>query len=308
MRRIGPMPGVWADRLTTEEAEGTLVAARALETVPWAGPVLAAAGPVLNKLRTGFSDLPTYQLDPVRPDERGLLFEIRVARSLARLGLSARYEAPTIDATSIDFGIDMRPPVLLEVVGLRESNAVQEATWSQDHFAGLLLGGDRGDPRQTEAGELLAAQGRIAAKAYRDGRPIKFPSPLPGGALNAVLVDARGFLGLGIGDDWDWRQLMLGPAGVPAPYVHVWSNPQSGESAPIRGLFESNCPIRAASTFRERVHAVGFVSEETFEPDEIAARTFWILNPGLVRGHRYAFHGRSLLPLLRRKSLLGVAP
>jgi hypothetical protein len=76
------------------------------------------------------------------------------------------------------------------------------------------LRSDASDPRQSEEGETLNAQGCIGEKLFdrKRGR-IKFP--VPAGAIQMVMIDARGFLGDGGGDEVDWHQIAYGAHGLP---------------------------------------------------------------------------------------------
>jgi hypothetical protein len=107
-----------------------------------------------------------------------LLVEGRIAYTFHLLGLTPQYEYPAGSGTkSVDFLIQANPDWLIEVVSLRESNAVKEATQE----SGIL----------SEEGEILRAMEHIADKAE------KFPEPAPT-ALHVILVDTRGYL-IGMG-------------------------------------------------------------------------------------------------------------
>jgi hypothetical protein len=113
------------------------------------------------------------------------------------------------------------------------------------------------DSRESEEGERIKAQERIAEKVFRAGRPTKFPSLSEHPSLRLVLIDARLIIG---GDDEDWREIAYGGAAVPALARHLWG----GE--PIKGLFQDGNPIRGAALMRERIHFLGFVFErDSFE-------------------------------------------
>jgi hypothetical protein len=134
------------------------------------------------------------------------------------------------------------------------------------------------DRRRSEEGETLKAQERIGAKVFDSGRgPIKFPEPK--GSVHMIMVDARGFLGNGRGDKADWRQIAFGPHGLDPRLIKYWTSPTTGERAPIMGLFQSDCPLRAAPTLQARVHFVGFVCERTFLPGEIKQQVYYASNP-----------------------------
>ncbi len=196
--------------------------------------------------------------------------------------------------------MNLDPPWLIELVSLRESKAVKDATSVHGGFSVLNLSTDAEDSKQSEEHEMLTVQGKIAAKAWdRDKNDyVKFPCPY--GAIHMIMVDAREFLGTDgpCGDAADWRQIAVGPDGLSATVIHRWTDPQSGVDSPIRGLFEPSCPRPEANAVRERVHVVGFVCEENYTPNEIGKKTVLCCNPALVG------EGSAILDAIRRWPLL----
>lgn len=156
---------MWADTLKLEEVMGTLRAAEALASTPWASPVLARAQSCIDRLRIGLVDLDAYGVNPLTAAEHSLLFEIRFARALARAGATAQYEHLTgVGNSSVDFRIIRKPLWLVELVSLHETNAFKEASWSGGTFSGYILSSDADDPRQSLGGEMLKAQERICER------------------------------------------------------------------------------------------------------------------------------------------------
>jgi hypothetical protein len=242
-------------------------------------------------------DREAYRANPLQPSDISYLFEIRYARALAEAGLSARYEhSAGVGNTTVDFRVDIDPPWLIELVSLHESEAFKAASWKSGAFAGFILSTDADDPRRSEEGETLKAQERIGAKAF-DGHqgPIKFPEPE--GSMHMIMVDARGFLGDGRGDEADWWQIAFGPNGLDRHMVKYWTNPKTGERAPIMGLFQPGCPLQAAPTLQARVHFIGFVCERTFLPGEIKQQVYYVCNPGFFADEEAARSAMTRWPL-----------
>lgn len=269
--------------LSLEEVVATVRAADALAGVTWAGPLLTRTADAIGNLRVRLDDRAAGRA--VAEDERGLFFELRFAEALHLAGATADYEVNCgVGESTVDFRVRSSPPWLVELVSLRASDAVQAATTTDGTFSSLVLttpapGAPLAEKIQSEEGEIIKAQERIGEKAYRGNRPVKFPAPTSD--IQMIMVDARGFLGVG-GDRGDWVQIANGPENVQPEFVRRWTNPATGQSEAIAGLYEARCPGRASPTVRERIHVIGFVCEKTFEPDEIARATFYCFNPHLA--------------------------
>jgi hypothetical protein len=271
---------MWADTLTKEEVHGTLKAVVRLNGVAWAAPLLSQTKGIVDRLRAGLVDREAYSAHPLRPDQMSFLFELRFACALADADLSAQYEyGAGVKNSTVDFRVDIDPPWLVELVSLHESEGFKAASWKSGEVAGFELNTSADDPRQSEEGETLKVQERIGAKAFNQGEPIKFPKP--NGAIHMIMVDARGYLD-GLGDEADWSQIACGPHGLEYLLVKHWTNPKTDKRAPIMGLFQPGCPLRAAPTLQRRVHFIGFVCERTFAAGEIKRRVFYCCNPALL--------------------------
>lgn len=304
MSGVGEPIGVdmWADSLTTEEVEATLDAADELSGASWAAPLVTRTKPILDRLREAVTDRRAYGANPLQPSEMSFLFEIRFARALASASIVAEYEhSAGVGDSSVDFRADLTPPWLIELVSLHESEGFKSATWNSGLMHGFTLSTDAADPRQSEEGETLKTQERIGAKAFdRKRGAIKFPEP--NGAVHIIMVDARGFLGDGHGDEDDWHQIALGPSGLEPRLIKYWTDPKSGACAPIKGLFQPSCPLGAAATLQARVHFIGFVCERTFQPDEIKQNAFYCCNPALFDNEEAARIAMEQWPLRRTAS------
>lgn len=286
--------------LKTEEVEGTLKATRSLTRLPWAKPLLVQTQPIIDKLIVGQEDKTAYRANPVSEGERGFLFELRFAAMLASIGMPAEYEHKTgVGDSSVDFKLALDLPWLIELVSLRESQAVRKASWENNNFFGVLLYTHAEDPKQSQEGEILKAQQRIGAKVLDDHEiPIKFPQPTD--AVHILIVDARGYA-LGKGDDWDWSHMTLGATHVPSHAVRFWTDPKTGKRAPITGLFEPCCPSKSSAVIRERIHMIGFICEEDFTEGEIEQKMVYTYNAPLINQNQKILSSIEASPFKLRK-------
>jgi hypothetical protein len=301
----------WADSLTEKEVEGTLACVDVLKEVPWAAPLLAIARAIVGKLLVGVADREAYAKNPVSSAEKSFLFELRFAAALATAGVNATYEhGAGVGDSTVDFLVHLEPrPWLVELVSLHESVALKAATWSHVDASsssvkvetfGFALGLDKEKPKQTDEGETLKAQERIGAKVFDSNgkKAVKFPGP--GAAVHMLVVDARGFLGSGIGDTADWHHIVYGADGLRPELVKVWKDATTGKEAPIRGLLEADCPLPAAALVRERLHVIAFVCEKDFAPGELGKRMVFCWNPFRFESEDAAREALAHWPIQRR--------
>ena len=258
-----------SDWLSEKEGEYTARVLKELQAVGWASALLR------------------------RIDERGgitaanqpLLFEARFAYELFRRGKQVQYEYPAgVGASTVEFQITNSKEWLIELVSVRESEGVRLATNTSGNFFSMVLSSlnlkktEREEQKQSEEAEMITAQHKIGEKVLARGQPTKFPCP--GGAVHAILVDMRGYIGEG-GDWIDYRQIAYGPDGVPSDrkeLIHYW------EDKPIRGLFEKldEHPAKAAALLQKRVHLLGFIAEKEYREKEVADKAYWLPNPHLI--------------------------
>lgn len=260
-----------------DELKFSSAAAENLEAVSWARPLLDH----LRKRRS----------HPTQVRDNGLLgreyladlFELRFAGALVRNAATAAYECSAgVGNSTIDFRVDGSPPWLIELVSLRVTEAVDNATIKYSPNPGETFyfhhqdsSGD--DKKNSLAYEMITAEGKIAEKVFRQDAPTKFPEPTE--AIHAILIDMKGFDG-GTGGDWyDWLQIAVGAQSVGDMDVFRVHTP-NGE--PVRGVFEEQCPLKGAGTLRERIHFLGFVLEKDFVPGEIEKEIHLINNPHLL--------------------------
>lgn len=263
---------MWTDTLKRTEAEFTDEAFQALQGEQWAAPLLRKieqSGGVLS------APLP-------------LLLEVRIAYAFHQNDLSPEYEFATgSGAKSVDFHVQTSPDWLIEVVSLRESNAVREATQQDGLLTSLALNSLSEDARHSEEGEILRAMEHIADKAA------KFPDPGPA-TLHVILSDMRGYL-LGMGDRGDYREIAYGTSAVRPEQAHYW------DGRPILGLFDPSNARDSARLVQSRIHYVGFLTERRYCKGEIANRSCYLANPGFLATKEAASTQFASFPLKRNK-------
>lgn len=265
-----------------EEVVATIRAADVLAHQPWAHPLLTHTIDAVNNLRIRLERRTAGR--PITENERGLFFELRYAEALHIAGTFADYEVNCdVGTSTVDFRVRATPQWLVELVSLGASDAMRAATQNNGAWTSLMLSSPqpsapKNEQNQSEEAEIIKAQERIGEKAFRKGKPVKFP--VPAGEVHMIMVDARGFIG-GFGDDADWQHIANGAGGLSAATVRYWTNTRTGASEAITGLFEPHNPARASTTIRERIHVIGFVYEKTFEQGEIAGSTRYEFNPNL---------------------------
>ena len=102
-----------SDRVRGDEYDFTIEAMDALQSVPWAAPLLRAA----------------QARDLLKAENKPLMFEVRFAFELYCAGIIAEYEYPTgVGGSSVDFRVQGSPQWLIEIVSIRASDAVKRAT------------------------------------------------------------------------------------------------------------------------------------------------------------------------------------
>lgn len=235
-----------ADRVRNDEYDFTLEAMDALQSVPWAAPLLHAA----------------QARDLLNAENKPLMFEVRFAFELHCAGMIAEYEYPTgVGGSSVDFRVLGSPQWLIEIVSIRASDAVKRATRHSGIVHEFQMSTSDSNLRQRPEGELIRVEEKIGEKAQaKDGSPTKFP--VPNRAIHLILVDMRGYLDGG-GHKNAYRQIAYGAGD---PEVHKewvpasWQGP-SGTREPIKGLFEVGNPLPASQLVQERIHFLGFINE-----------------------------------------------
>ncbi|MCW2083689.1 hypothetical protein ABIE85_007718 [Bradyrhizobium diazoefficiens] len=110
-----------------------------------------------------------------------------------------------------------------------------------------------------------------------------------------LVVDARTF---GQIDRWDCRQIAYGADAVPEWARYRWIA-DDGREFPIAGAFDARNRMRGARLFRERVHFLGIVSEETYEREELQYFIRFYHNPALFASKEDALAALRTFPLFQ---------
>ena len=246
-------------RLTEREANSNAI--EQLKAVPWASPLLGEI-----RKRGGLNSPTSF------------LFELRFAIEIHRADLSATYEYQSgVGLTSVDFCIKHQPDWLVELVSPEPHSRSDEES-QMLKFAGVL-------------------NDKVCTK---NGRPAKFPAPLPG-RYHVVIVDVRDYL-YGMGDALDWSQIAYGPAGIRGPHdwaLHWTPDEVAEHPSPIRGVFDPESPVESAKLFRERVHFIGFINEQSYSQGEMRTRKVasYLPNPSLFKSREEALEAFRKYPL-----------
>lgn len=221
-------------------------------------------------------------------DEESSLFELRFAYEATRCGISLSYEWPTgVFESSVDFRILGAPSWNVELVSPKVSLAIQDARtiqwptplldWEEEADTFPLVEDDKGSPPR----ELFRLRRQVLEKVFnrKEKRPTKFPVP-DGSAFNVIVFDTRSFLGGGaLIDRDDLRQLAYGASSVHTTYNVATCH---SHADPIRGLFEADAPSAGEKLFRERIHMLVAIHEQTFDDDEIRQSMVLLPNPNLM--------------------------
>jgi hypothetical protein len=280
--------------LTTAEALSTAEAIETLRSLSWTGALLARAG----------------EHGGLCTENMATLFEVRFGRALHDCGITPVYEHATgVGNTSVDFAFD---DWNVELLSLDESDAAKAATWEHGAFFGRTLMSpmpptadeaslDESERRhrsesrkQSPEGETLKTIERIVGKAQNDGRPSKFPVP-DGKSRSMLVVDARA---AGGPDRIDCRQIAHGSSAIPEWARYRWIG-DDGREFSIIGAFDARNRMRGARHFRERVHFLGIVSEETFDREELQYFIRFYHNPGLFASEGDALSMLRTFPLFQ---------
>ncbi len=210
-------------------------------------------------------------------ENKALLFELRFAYALHRMGAKPNYEIDGEGTSKLDFGFtSANQRWAVELMRLEETKAVRSATHASLDENGVLwssrlLVTGAEDPKQTPERETLKAVQRICRKCERNGSPHKFP--VPNGTYHAILVDFRTFQNGG--DVCDRMHIAMGGESVKEQFRYYWDDKL------ISGAFNPKTEMKGAVFLRQRVHFIGFVDEQKYTPDEFAGAIQFVANPNL---------------------------
>lgn len=211
------------------------------------------------------------------------LFEARVAHELHRHGATPDYEyLAGVGDTSVDFRAPGQLEFLIEVVSLRTSEGANAAVRQRGPVFKFSLSTenlrDEDHERESIEFELMLVQRKLGEKVFEGGQVVKFP-PVEPSRKHVLMMDVRGIMGGGEEMQYlrqDLLQVTYGhwgvdrvggraiPLGMPVPGA-------DGTMQNLHGIFENieGHPLRAAPLLRERIHAIHFVCERSYEAGEI---------------------------------------
>jgi hypothetical protein len=169
---------MWSDSLRAQEFPYSEYAIKSLHDVLWARPLLTTL-----ESRGG-----------VKAENSEMLFEVRFALELHRARVEADYEYATgIGESKVDFHLKRDQEWLIEIVSLRESEAVKNATRESDGWhERLILTSNPGDHNSLPA-EMIRAQRQIGEKVFNNkkARATKFPTPASNGPMHVIIAYER---------------------------------------------------------------------------------------------------------------------
>ena len=277
---------MWSDRLKTIEVHRTERALSDLSTVSWANPLLTRLA----------------KAGGIKSENMPLMFEVRFAQELHHAGITAEYEYNAgVGDSTVEFRLNTTPEWLIELVSIRTSDAAKRAIRKVGLIYEQLIRPTPEDPGRSEEGEMITAEQKIGEKVFAKGKPTKFPTL--DSSLRLILIDMRGYLDEG-GDVWDYRQMAYGASGIPPKYswmIHYWES-QPGKLSPIKGLFESDNPLRSAKYIQDRIHFLGFVRERDFYDGELKDIGYYLSNWHLFRKNEDAIKAYETFPLAKKDS------
>jgi len=199
-------------------------------------------------------------------------FEIRFACAIHAAKLEAEYEFKTgVNKKSVDFkivGSKTRNNFLIELTSLRDSEAVKEGTYEIDNFFAFNNQSAEKNGNAVEERDIIKVQNAILEKTR------KFLK-IKAGFYHLVVVDMRGF-SIGISDEIDYHHIAYGGKNLDDPYKRHFK--KDSDQNLVRGVFEESYPDE---TVRNKIHALGFISEKNYTENEIKNRTILLINPTL---------------------------
>ena len=277
---------MWSNRLSAKEANRTKNAIADLSNVTWAEPLLS------HLKKAG----------GINSENMPLMFEVHFAHELYRAGITAEYEySAGVGDSTIEFRLKTNPEWLIELVSVRTSDAAKRAIQKAGLIYEQIIRPTPEDPGRSVEGEMITAEQKIGEKVFTNGKPTKFPEL--DNTVRLILTDIRGYLDEG-GDVFDYRQMAYGARGIPLDYswaIHYWES-EPGRLSPIKGLFETDNPLRSAKYIQERIHFLGFVRERDFYEDEIKTIGFYLANWHLFKSNEEANSIYETFPLGQKAS------
>jgi len=203
---------MWSDSLRAQEFPYSEYAIESLRDVLWARRLLTTLAS-----RGG-----------VKAENSETLFEVRFALELHRAGVNADNEYATgIGESRVDFHLKGDQEWLIEIVSLRESKPVKDATRESDGCYEVLILPPNPCDRNSLPGEMIRAQRKIGEKVYdnKKAQVTKFPTPARNGPMHVIIADMRGYV----------RPKSAMVRGVKVPSGQTLSGPKPRATASPRG-------------------------------------------------------------------------
>ena len=150
--------------------------------------------------------------------------------------------------------------------------------------------------KQSPGAEIVKAIGRVVEKVSPKGHPKKFSMP-DGSCYSMLVVDARA-VGVAGPDQHDCRLIAYGADAV-SELIDGRFVDENGRTHSIRGAFDKDNPMKGAQHFRERVHFLGIVAEETYSRDELQYFINFYPNPHLFGSDEEACAALEAFPLFQ---------
>jgi len=204
---------------------------------------------------------------------KSFFFEIRFAYSMFSSGLQFEHEFLTGEMKkSVDFKIyenKTKSNFLVELASMRDSVRIKEEIKQNCGINLTYLNSDKEDSAKIK--EAHRVQNIILEKSH------KFPE-ISKGNYHIIIVDMRGFQG-GSCDKEDCHHLAYGGKQLSdlykIPYIDA-----DGKSRLLKGIFEDHS--YRFQEVKEKIHAVGFILEESYKENEIKTKINLCKNPLLI--------------------------
>lgn len=271
--------GFFTDYLSENEVDFSKKSAKKLEKhANWASALLKE-----DKVKSALQ----IKRDPERILEhikqiKASLFEVRFAHLIYTLGFTAEHEYKTnVGNSSVDFRINNDPVWLIELTSLHEGEAVKQATTKSENGIHTYFSTTKPGENAPEIVDIIRAQRAICSKvADKSGNPLKFPEP-QNNQYHMIVIDMRSFNAGGI-DPYDYLNIAYGSKSlINIDHGFLCRNwiDQNGREDFVIGLFDDQHPDSNSKFIRERIHALGFIAEQSYDKGHLISNLKIFPNP-----------------------------
>lgn len=274
--------GWFTDYLSQNEVDFSKEAANQLQGVPWARKLLKE-----SKIKNALDVQPSLQRAYSELNEiKSALFEVRFAFAIHLKNLIAEYEfSAGVDKSSIDFKVQEGNNFwLIELTSLRESDAVKDASTTNDNDFITYESITGKDKNSSEILDLLKLQNAIYNKVTKKNSkliPFKFPK-ITNKNYHVLVIDARS-TNAGAVDYFDFAVAINGSLSLSdinqGFYCRYFFNKNTKERSHIKGVFEENNQDSRSLIVRERIHFICFTVEKLYKSDELMQEMIIFPNP-----------------------------